>query len=81
MVYVTTPASSSWAVTLPAAAECGGRFCTIYATNTGGGEVSVSSNGGDLRAHDLGDNLSASGDYVVFYSNGLFWCVVSEVTT
>lgn len=81
VVYVTTPASSSYAVTLPAAHLCGGRFCTVYATNTGGGEVSLASNAGDLVALSVGDNLSAAGDYVVLYCNGLFWVVVAEVTT
>lgn len=79
--WVTSPASSSYAITLPAAQLCKGRYAFFYCTNTGGGQVSFASNAGDLIALSVGDNLSAAGDYVALYCNGYKWIVLEEVTT
>lgn len=81
MVIATPPVASTYTITLPPACLWAGKFLTILSDGAAGGEVVVAANVGDARALSLADNLSAVGDYVVLYSNGLFVAVVDEVTT
>ena len=80
-INITTPASGTGTVALPAAVLWKGKIVTLVALNTGGGEVTVASNGGDRTALSVGDNLSAAGDYVVLLSTGERLIVLAEVTT
>lgn len=80
-INVTTPASGTGTVALPAAYLWKNRIVTLVALNTGGGEVTVASNGGDRTALSVGDNLSAAADYVTLLSTGERLIVLAEVTT
>lgn len=80
-INVTTPASGTGTVALPAAHLWKNKIVTLVALNTGGGEVTVASNAGDRTALSVGDNLSAAGDYVCLLSTGERLIVLAEVTT
>lgn len=78
-VRVTTPASGTGVVNLPAPSLVPGRWISLEAVNTGGGEVKVTN--GDGTTDAVGDNLSAVSDYALMYSTGYQWVAVKEVTT
>jgi hypothetical protein len=86
LVYATAPASSSYAITLPALSESKGRVFTIWCAGTAGsGGISIATKNDGIQAIHWpasAANMTAAGDFVTIENvNGLFWAVKYRKTT
>lgn len=77
-VYVNAPGATSY-LALPDPAERLGEVITVRALDNGVGEVGVYQFDGSTDA--IGDNLSTTGDFAVFFSDGGTWLCIAELTT
>lgn len=78
-VLVTLPASSTYVITLPPVNECFGIYC-IFVDVDGAGTATVADSDEALVDYTSAA-LTAQGDFVILFSNGLQWFELKELTT
>lgn len=77
-VLVNSPAATSY-LALPDPSERLGEILTVRALDNGVGEVGVYQFDGSTDA--IGDNLSTTGDYAAWVSDGGTWILIADKTT
>lgn len=77
-VLANSPAATSYLI-LPDPSERMGEILTVRALDNGVGEIGVYQFDGSTDA--IGDNLSTTGDYAAWISDGGFWILIADKTT
>lgn len=78
-VLITLPSSSSYVITLPPVTECFGIY-VFFVDIDGAGTASVADSDEALVDYTSG-NLTAQGDFLILFCNGLQWFELKELTT